>query len=52
MLAVGADFPLRFFGTYDLFPRARFTSGAIMGPDAKRHSVTGGEVGLTVRWGG
>ena len=46
MLAVGADFPLRLFGTYDLFPRAKLTLGSIVGPDD-------GEVAtlpLTFRW--
>ncbi len=52
MLAAGADFPLRLFGTYDLFPRARFTIGRISGPDLKKHRVKGGEIGFTVRWGG
>ena len=28
------------------------TGSVLVGPDAKRHGVTGGEVGLTVRWGG
>jgi hypothetical protein len=52
MLAVGADFPLRILGTYDLFPRARFSTGRIKGPDLESRKVTGGEVGLTIRWGG
>jgi len=52
MFAVGADFPLRLLGTYDLFPRARFTVGSVIGPDDASYGVRGGEVGLTVRWGG
>lgn len=52
VLAVGADFPLRLLGTYDIFPRARFTTGSIKGPDAKSHGLNGAEVGITVRWGG
>ena len=51
VLAVGADFPLRLLGTYDIFPRGRFTTGSIEGPDGKRHALKGGELGLTVRWG-
>jgi len=52
MVAIGADFPLRLFGTYDLFPRARFTVGSIVGGDGGDYGVRGGELGLTVRWGG
>lgn len=52
VLSAGADFPLRLFATYDLFPRATFTIGSITGPDLEKRGVTGGEIGLTVRWGG
>jgi hypothetical protein len=51
MLGAGADFPIRLFGTYDVFPRARFTLGSIEGPDGDSHGVRGGELGITVRWG-
>lgn len=52
VLGAGADFPLRLLGTYDIFPKARFTFGSIKGPDGKGHSAHGGELGLTIRWGG
>jgi hypothetical protein len=52
MLGVGADFPLRLFGTYDLFPRARYTRGNIRGDAGGDFGVSGAEVGLTVRFGG
>lgn len=35
VFAAGTDFPLRLFGTYDLFPKARFTLGSIKGPDPR-----------------
>lgn len=52
VLAAGADFPLRVFGTYDVFPRARYTLGSITGPDGTDHSAHGAELGLTIRFGG
>jgi hypothetical protein len=52
IFSVGADFPLRILGTYDIFPRARVSTGSLKGVDLKNHGVTGGEIGLTVRWGG
>jgi hypothetical protein len=51
MMGLGADFPLRLFGTYDVFPRARFTLGGIEGADGEGHAARGGEFGITVRWG-
>ena len=52
ILAAGGDFPLRLFGTYDVFPRARYTFGSIEGPDGDMHGARGGEFGLTIRFGG
>lgn len=52
VMAAGADLPLRLFGTYDVFPRARYTFGSITGSDGDGHSVKGGELGVTIRWGG
>jgi hypothetical protein len=51
IVTAGGDFPLRFFGTYDLFPRARYTFGSIEGPDGEMYNAKGAEFGLTIRWG-
>ncbi len=50
ILGVGADFPLRLFGGYDFFPKARVLFGSIQDAEGVSRSLTGGEVTFTVRW--
>lgn len=50
VLAAGADVPLRFLGTYDLFPRGRFLFGQLENEQGLSRSLWGGELGITVRW--
>lgn len=47
----GSDFPIRRGGT-DIVPNVRVNYGQIEGTTDERHNVIGGEVGITLRWGG
>lgn len=51
IVGVGGDLPLRLFGGYDVFPKARVLFGSIEDPTGLRQGVVGGEFGLNVRWG-
>jgi hypothetical protein len=52
IVAAGGDFPLRFGGAFDMFPRARYTFGSIEGADGKKYDAKGAEFGVTIRFGG
>jgi hypothetical protein len=51
MLAAGGDFPIRVFGGYDFFPKARLLIGSIKDPSGTGVGVIGGEFTGTIRWG-
>jgi hypothetical protein len=51
MLGAGGDFPVRLFGAYDFFPKARVLFGAIKDPTGVGRSLLGGEFSGTIRWG-
>lgn len=51
VLAAGGDLPVRLFGRYDVFPKARFLYGAINDQSGTSQSLVGGEFSMTVRWG-
>ena len=50
MLSAGGDFPIRIFGAYDFFPKARFLYGSIINRDGDGVRVIGAEFSGTVRW--
>lgn len=49
MLSAGGDFPIRVFGGYDFFPKARFRYGAIEDPTGASINVMGAEFTGTLR---
>ena len=51
IVAAGGDFPVRLFGGYDFFPKARVMFGSIIDPVGEAVSVLGGEFSGTLRWG-
>ena len=51
ILGAGGDFPVRLFGAYDFFPKARVLYGAIRDLVGVSHNVVGAEFSATVRWG-
>lgn len=51
LMGAGGDFPVRLFGAYDFFPKARFLYGAIKDIDGKNRKVMGAEFTATIRWG-
>lgn len=51
MLAAGGDVPLRIFGTYDFFPKARVLYGAITDATGVARGLLGAELTATVRMG-
>lgn len=50
LVAAGGDFPVRIFGAYDVFPKARVIFGAIKDPSGTAQSLFGGEFSATIRW--
>jgi len=50
MVSAGGDFPIRVFGGYDFFPKARFRYGAIEDPTGASINVVGAEFTGTIRW--
>jgi hypothetical protein len=48
---IGTDIPLR-MGSMDLFPTVKFLFGKLEGASDTSFRATGGEIGLTVRFGG
>ena len=44
----GFDLPLRLFGTYDVFPRVRFSYGQMDAATGDSYSFMGGEAGVTI----
>jgi hypothetical protein len=50
LLGAGLDVPLRLFGSYDLFPRARFSFGSLRAATGESESLWGLELGATFRW--
>ena len=50
ILGVGGDLPIRLFGGYDFFPKARILYGSIIDPMGNGVSVLGAEFTGTVRW--
>jgi len=51
LAGVGADFPRR-SGSMDIIPNLRVSYGAMEGTTDEKHGFWGGEVSLTLRWGG
>lgn len=51
MVAAGGDFPLRLFGAYDFFPKARVLFGSIKDPTGVGRGLIGAEFTGTLRWG-
>lgn len=51
VLAAGGDFPMRLFGAYDFFPKARALFGSVKDPTGTGRSIMGVELTGTVRWG-
>lgn len=50
VLGLGGDVPLRIFGSYDLFPRARFLVGQMEDAQGLPRGLWGAEMGLTLRY--
>lgn len=50
VMGLGGDIPLRLFGRYDLFPRARFLVGQMEDAQGLSRGLWGGEAGLTLRY--
>jgi hypothetical protein len=50
MLAAGGDLPMRLFGGYDFFPKARILYGSIKDVSGAGVNVIGAEFSGTVRW--
>jgi hypothetical protein len=50
MLAAGGDLPMRLFGGYDFFPKARILYGSIKDASGAGVNVIGAEFSGTVRW--
>ena len=50
MLAMGGDLPMRLFGGYDFFPKARILYGSIKDATGAGVNVIGAEFSGTVRW--
>ena len=50
MLAAGGDFPIRIFGGYDFFPKARLLYGSIVNGAGDGIRVVGAEFSGAVRW--
>ena len=50
MLAAGGDFPIRIFGGYDFFPKARLLYGSIVNGAGDGIRVVGAEFNGAVRW--
>lgn len=51
ILAAGGDFPVRLFGGYDFFPKARVLIGSLKDPLGDSQGLLGAEFTATVRWG-
>ena len=51
IVAAGGDFPVRLFGGYDFFPKARFLFGSIKDPTGAGRGVKGVELSAVIRWG-
>lgn len=51
LAGIGSDFPMR-RGSTDIIPNLRFSYGQLEGATDDRHNVLGGELGITLRWGG
>ena len=50
MLSAGGDFPIRLFGAYDFFPKARLLYGSIVSVAGGGVRVVGAEFTGTIRW--
>lgn len=50
VLAAGGDLPMRIFGAYDFFPKARVLFGSITDPTGVGRGVLGAELSGTLRW--
>ena len=50
IVAAGGDLPLRLFGGYDVFPKARILFGAIDDATGVSRNVVGAELSTTIRW--
>ena len=51
MLAAGGDVPLRIFGSYDFFPKARVLVGSVKDGSGVGRGILGAEFSGTLRWG-
>jgi hypothetical protein len=47
---LGTDVPLR-WGTFDVFPSAKFLFGQLQGATEEKRSAVGAEISLSLRWG-
>ncbi len=50
IMAAGGDLPMRLFGAYDFFPKAKVLWGSIKDPTGVGRSLVGAELSATVRW--
>jgi hypothetical protein len=50
IVGAGADIPLRLFGAYDIFPRAKYSYGALKAATGETETLWGIELGFTLRW--
>ena len=51
VVAAGGDFPVRLFGGYDFFPKARVLFGSVKDPQGAGKGLLGMELSAIVRWG-
>ena len=51
LLSAGGDLPLRLFGSWDFFPKAQVTIGAVKDATGTSRQVTAAEFSGTIRWG-
>lgn len=50
LVAAGGDFPVRLFGGYDFFPKARILVGSVKDGTGVGRGLLGAELTATVRW--
>lgn len=50
IVGAGMDIPLRLFGAYDIFPRGKFSWGALKAVTGETETLWGMELGFTLRW--
>lgn len=50
LVGAGTDIPLQLFGAYDIFPRGKFSWGALKAATGETETLWGVELGFTLRW--